>query len=171
MVPFALLGKRTRMATVLMVGSFTWGVAATAFAGVHNYAGSFACRFFIGLGEAAFTPLIQVFLSRFYAREKLGFRVAFWLAMAPLGGFVNGIVAYGVSFIHGSLESWRILFLIEGCATMLFVIIAIVVIPDSIQTCRWFTAEEKDYLMYERYLVRHPREYTLCRNVYHNHCG
>jgi hypothetical protein len=35
--------------------------------------------------EAGFSPLIQVFLSRFYAREKLGVRVAVWLAMAPLG--------------------------------------------------------------------------------------
>jgi hypothetical protein len=35
--------------------------------------------------EAGFSPLIQVFLSRFYAREKLGTRVAVWLAMAPLG--------------------------------------------------------------------------------------
>lgn len=35
--------------------------------------------------EAGFSPLIQVFLSRFYAREKLGSRVAVWLAMAPLG--------------------------------------------------------------------------------------
>jgi hypothetical protein len=37
------------------------------------------------LSEAGFSPLIQVFLSRFYAREKLGTRVAVWLAMAPLG--------------------------------------------------------------------------------------
>lgn len=35
--------------------------------------------------EAGFSPLIQVFLSRFHAREKLGIRVAVWLAMAPLG--------------------------------------------------------------------------------------
>lgn len=60
-------------------------------------------------------------------------------------GFVNGIVAYGVSFIHGSLESWRILFLIEGGATVVVSIIAIIVLPDDIASCRWFTAEEKDY--------------------------
>ena len=35
--------------------------------------------------EAGFGPLIQVFLSRFYPREKLGIRVGVWLAMAPLG--------------------------------------------------------------------------------------
>ena len=107
MVPFALLGKRTRMVSVLTFCALLWGIAATCFAGVQNYAGAFVCRFFIGLGgeflaapgeycqlltdvtntslEAGFSPLIQVFLSRFYAREKLGTRVAVWLAMAPLG--------------------------------------------------------------------------------------
>jgi hypothetical protein len=92
------------MVSVLTFCALLWGVAATCFAGVQNYSGAFACRFFIGLGgkfffltqvgsptaantstEAGFSPLIQVFLSRFYAREKLGTRVAVWLAMAPLG--------------------------------------------------------------------------------------
>lgn len=60
-------------------------------------------------------------------------------------GFVNGIVAYGVSFIHASLESWRILFLIEGGATVALAIIAVIILPDDIPTCKWLTAEEKDY--------------------------
>jgi hypothetical protein len=63
-------------------------------------------------------------------------------------GFVNGIVAYGVSFIHVKLESWRILFMIEGGATVLIAIIAIIVLPDDIPSCKWFTAEEKDYRTY-----------------------
>ena len=63
-------------------------------------------------------------------------------------GFVNGVVAYGVSFIHVKLESWRILFMIEGGATVLIAIIAIIVLPDDIPSCKWFTAEEKDYCEY-----------------------
>lgn len=49
-VPFALLGKRTRMVSVLTFCALLWGIAATCFAGVQNYSGAFACRFFIGLG-------------------------------------------------------------------------------------------------------------------------
>jgi hypothetical protein len=65
--------------------------------------------------------------------------------LTTYSGFVNGIIAYGVSFIHVKLESWRILFMIEGGATVLIAIVAILVLPDDIQSCRWFTAEEKDY--------------------------
>jgi sugar phosphate permease len=66
-------------------------------------------------------------------------------SLTTCSGFVNGIVAYGVSFIHVKLESWRILFMIEGGATVLIAIIAIIVLPDDIQSCKWFTAEEKDF--------------------------
>jgi hypothetical protein len=38
--------------------------------------------------------------------------------------------------------------MIEGGATVLIAIIAIIVLPDDIPSCKWFTAEEKDYRTY-----------------------
>jgi hypothetical protein len=35
--------------------------------------------------------------------------------------------------------------MIEGGATVAIAIIAIIVLPDDIPSCRWLTAEEKDY--------------------------
>ncbi|KAI9637765.1 major facilitator superfamily domain-containing protein [Dioszegia hungarica] len=150
MVPFALLAKRTRMAKVLALCACGWGIAATSFAGVQNFPGAFACRFLIGFGEAGYAPMVQVYLSRFYTRRALGVRVAFWLAMAPMGGFLNGIIAYGVSFIKSHLESWRVLFLIEGGLTLIVGIVAVVMLPEDIPSNRWLTEEERDYLMYMR---------------------
>ncbi|WVR09349.1 hypothetical protein IAU60_006415 [Kwoniella sp. DSM 27419] len=153
MVPFALLGKRTRMGKTLAVAACFWGIAATCFAAVNNFGGSYACRFLIGLGEAAFVPSIQVYLSRFYTRQKLGKRVAIWLAMGPMGGFFNGIIAYGVDHINSDkLESWRILFLIEGGATLVCGAFALYWLPEHIDTWKWLSAEEKEFLMYERSL-------------------
>ncbi len=66
--------------------------------------------------------------------------------LTVVSGFVNGILAYAVSFITtGPLESWRVLFLIEGGFTVVLAIIAIIVLPDDIPSCRWLSAEEKDY--------------------------
>ncbi|RSH80868.1 hypothetical protein EHS25_007037 [Saitozyma podzolica] len=162
MVPLALLGKRTRMAMVLSICAIFWGIAATSFAAVTNFPGSFACRFFVGLGEAGFSPLIQVYLSRFYTRRALGSRVAFWLAMAPMGGFINGIVAYGVAFIHSNkLASWRILFLIEGLATILLGVVALIILPEDIARCRWLKDDEKDYLQYQRSLSMAPESHEI----------
>jgi MFS family permease len=167
-VPFALLGKRTRMSMVLSICAIGWGIAATCFASVTNFPGSFACRFFIGFGEAGFSPLIQVYLSRFYTRQRLGVRVAFWLAMAPFGGFLNGIIAYGVAFIHSKrLESWRILFLIEGLATIMIGVIALIWLPEDIPRCRWLSAEQKEYRESERVLLSD----LLCSTPSSASCG
>jgi len=38
--------------------------------------------------------------------------------------------------------------MIEGGATVLIAIVAIIVLPDDIPSCKWFTAEEKDYREY-----------------------
>ena len=68
-------------------------------------------------------------------------------------GFLNGIIAYGVAFIHSPhLESWRILFLIEGLLTVLIAVVGLFLLPENIDTCRFLSAEEKDYLKYERYM-------------------
>lgn len=45
--------------------------------------------------------------------------MAIWLTMAPLGGFFNGILAYAVAFAPtDKLQSWRILYLMEGQSTL-----------------------------------------------------
>lgn len=66
--------------------------------------------------------------------------------LTPGRGFINGIVAYGVAFIHSNkLASWRILFLIEGLATVLLGVVALIILPEDIARCRWLKDDEKDY--------------------------
>jgi hypothetical protein len=66
--------------------------------------------------------------------------------LTPGRGFINGIVAYGVAFIHSNkLASWRILFLIEGLATILLGVVALIILPEDIARCRWLKDDEKDY--------------------------
>jgi hypothetical protein len=61
-------------------------------------------------------------------------------------GFLNGIIAYGVAFINSPhLESWRILFLIEGLLTVMVAVVGLILLPENIDTCRFLNAEEKDY--------------------------
>ncbi|WWC85699.1 uncharacterized protein L201_000565 [Kwoniella dendrophila CBS 6074] len=81
--------------------------------------------------------------------------------MAPMGGFINGIIAYGVAFIHSKhLESWRILFLIEGGATLAIGLFAVFWLPEQISSWKLLTEEEREFLMYERaldYAVESPK--------------
>jgi hypothetical protein len=45
--------------------------------------------------------------------------------------------------------------MIEGGATVAVAIIAIIVLPDDIPSCRWFTAEEKDYRKHNGKSIRY----------------
>jgi hypothetical protein len=63
-----------------------------------------------------------------------------------ISGFLNGIIAYGVAFIKSRhLESWRILFLIEGSATLVIAVTAMLLLPEDIATCKWLTIEQREY--------------------------
>jgi MFS family permease len=54
----------------------------TAF--VHNRAQAAAVRFLLGIFEAGMLPGIAYYLSRWYRKSELAFRLALYLVTAPL---------------------------------------------------------------------------------------
>lgn len=79
-----------------------------------------ATRSLLGIFEAAFGAGAPYFLSMFYRREELGFRVSLLLGMAPLANCFASALAYGITHISGSLEPWRYLFIIGTFAPSAF---------------------------------------------------
>ena len=55
--------------------------------------------------------------------------------------------------------------MIEGGATVAIAIIAIIVLPDDIPSCKWFTAEEKDYCKHIRTTNRQGTQLTQTSDV------
>jgi MFS family permease len=51
-----------------------WGFVASIQAAAFNWSGMMACRFFLGVAEAAFGPGVPLYLTYFYPREMVGFR-------------------------------------------------------------------------------------------------
>jgi MFS family permease len=79
---------------------------------VHNMAGLVADRCFLGIFEAAFGAGAPYFLSLFYHRRELGFRVSILLGTSPLANCFASALAYGITQIKHSIAPWRLLFLI-----------------------------------------------------------
>lgn len=79
---------------------------------VHNFAELVICRCFLGVFEAAFGAGAPYFLSLFYQREELGFRVSLLLGMSPIANCFASALAYGITQINHSIASWRYLFII-----------------------------------------------------------
>ncbi|RSH77326.1 uncharacterized protein EHS24_003637 [Apiotrichum porosum] len=125
--------------------SFGFGLMSMATAFVRNYGGAIAVRFLLGVFEAGVLPGIAYYLSRWYRKQELIFRLALYLCTAPLAGAFGGLLSAGILKIGsiGSVKGWEMLFLVEGIITMGVSFIAFFTMPDHPSTARWLNAEEK----------------------------
>ena len=100
----------------------------------------------LGVFEAGMMPGIAYYLSRWYRRGELAFRLSLYIVAAPLAGAFGGLLASAILTLDhfGSLHSWRMIFAIEGIITCCLSIIAFFTLTDRPETARWLTAAEKD---------------------------
>jgi sugar phosphate permease len=91
-------------------------------------------------------PGIAYYLSRWYRRSELAFRLSLYIVMAPLAGAFGGLLASAILTLDsfGSLKRWRMIFAIEGIITCLLSVISFFTLTDRPETARWLTQEEKD---------------------------
>lgn len=125
--------------------SLGFGIASVACAFVDNKAQICGVRFVLGFFEAGMLPGIAYYLSRWYRRKELAFRLAMYVVMAPLAGAFGGLLASGILTLDhfGSVTSWRMIFAIEGIITIGLSLIAYLTLTDRPETARWLTPEEK----------------------------
>jgi MFS family permease len=85
-----------------------------------------------------------LYLSMFYQRHKLMFRIGLFYCAAPLSGAFGGLLATGLARIHsGSYHGWPFIFIVEGCITVLFGILTIFFLPHTPSECKFLTEEER----------------------------
>lgn len=96
--------------------------------------------------EAGLLPGIAYYLSRWYRRSELAFRLSLYIVMAPLAGAFGGLLASAILKLDhfGSLHTWRMIFAIEGIITIGIGIVAFFTLTDRPETARWLSKEEKD---------------------------
>ncbi|KAF5005261.1 hypothetical protein FDECE_8247 [Fusarium decemcellulare] len=129
-----------------------WGLLSTLTGIIHNAAGLYAIRFFLGFVEAAFYPGALFLISSWYKRSEMGLRSAILFSATQLGSAFSGLIGGGIkSGLEGArgLESWRWLFLIEGSITIFVALCSVLSLPDWPSTTRWLTPTERaDWRLY-----------------------
>ncbi|KAJ3534006.1 hypothetical protein NM208_g7729 [Fusarium decemcellulare] len=143
--PSNLIIKRLQPARYLAGLTLCWGITATFSAWVNNLGALIACRLLLGVFEAGFFPGVVLYLSMFYGRRSLALRIAYFFSTAAISGVAGGLVAYGISFMDGALgwRAWRWVILINGAPTILTGIVIPFVLPNSPETCKFLTDEDK----------------------------
>ncbi|TID07226.1 putative transporter [Colletotrichum higginsianum] len=143
--PSNMIIKRLQPARYLAGLTIAWGFVATFSAFVNNFASLVACRLLLGLFEAGFFPGVVLYLSMFYSRRSLALRIAYFYGTAAASGVAGGLVAYGISFMDGDhgWRAWRWIILINGLPTIVTGIIIPFVLPNSPETAKFLTDEDK----------------------------
>jgi MFS family permease len=121
-----------------------WGVLASLQSLANSWAYLLVLRALLGIGEAAFVG-IPIYLSFFFRREELAFRVGLFIAAAPLATTFASSLAWAIVRFGDKtgIASWRLLFLVEGFPACLVAVWAWLWLPDAPNTARWLNARER----------------------------
>ncbi|KAL0574922.1 hypothetical protein V5O48_007044 [Marasmius crinis-equi] len=145
-IPCNVLCKKIGPGWFIPAITLLFGICSVGTAFVHNRAQAAGVRFLLGIFEAGMLPGIAYYLSRWYRRSELAFRLSVYIAMAPLAGAFGGFLASGIlSLSHfGGLHKWRMIFAIEGIITCGLALVGFLTLTDRPETARWLSKEEKD---------------------------
>ncbi|KAK7060299.1 hypothetical protein VNI00_001064 [Paramarasmius palmivorus] len=126
--------------------SLGFGIVSICTAFVHNIHAASGVRFILGIFEAGMMPGIAYYLSRWYRRSELAFRLGLYIVMAPLAGAFGGLLASAILKLDhfGGLREWRMIFAIEGIITCGLSLIAFFTVTDRPSTAIWLSEEEKE---------------------------
>lgn len=150
--PSNLVIKKLKPARYLAGLMFGWGMVATFSAFVNNLAGLLACRLLLGFFEAGLFPGVIVYLTVFYDKKRIALRTAYFFSMAAASGAAGGFVAYAIGFMDGAggWRAWRWIILINGIPTVLTAFLVPLLLPNSIETAKFLTQEERDMMVHLR---------------------
>jgi MFS family permease len=124
---------------------YRFGLCSVFTAFCHNIHSVSGVRFLLGIFEAGMFPGIAYYLSRWYRRSELTFRLALYIVCAPLAGAFGGLLASGILKLHsfGGLHRWRMIFAIEGLITICLSLVSFFTLTDRPATAKWLTEDEK----------------------------
>lgn len=134
----------------------SWGIVGMCTGFTKSYGGLLACRFFLGLCEGGLLGGMILYLSMFYRRHEMLFRIGLFYCAAPLSGAFGGLLATGLAEIHyGGYNRWPWIFIVEGVITILYGIVTIFFLPATPDDSHFLSAIEKEAAVHRMNLDAH----------------
>jgi len=123
----------------------TWGVVASLQSISTSFSQLLILRGLLGITEAAFGPGVPFYMTFFYKRSELAYRVGLQISAAPLATSFASSLAWLIVKLsqNGPIAPWRALFLVEGFPSILTAVAAWYYIPDSPSKARYLTPRER----------------------------
>ncbi|KAI8890909.1 MFS general substrate transporter [Backusella circina FSU 941] len=127
-----------------------WGVVMATTSLCTNFAQLAACRVLLGMFEAGTYPSLLLVINTLYRRSEQSAAYGFLWFSNGFGTVFGASCAYGISYINNALgiASWRWIFIIWGCLTVLFGIITFFFLADT-PTAKVLRLTEEEKLIVE----------------------
>jgi len=144
-IPTTMLCKYMGPGWFIPLTTILFGVASLGTAWVNTVPQASGVRFILGIFEAGMMPGMAYYLSRWYRRAELAFRISLYIVMSPLAGAFGGLLASAILKLDrfGGLHTWRMIFAIEGIVTIGLGLMGLLTLTDRPETARWLSEEEK----------------------------
>jgi MFS family permease len=136
--PLAWLADRMSRRAVVFFAVIFWACAACASGLARTYEQLFIARMAVGVGEAALLPTAYVLVSQLFARARLATALSVLsmgsvggIALAlGLGGWFSTLATHATHWpLIGTLEPWRLIFILTGAPCFLLALLVFTV-PD-----------------------------------------
>lgn len=148
-VPSNIILKRVGPRFYLPALVVGFGLISMCTAFVKSYAGLLVARAILGIFEGGAMPGMAFYLSTFYKRKELLFRIGIFVSSASMAGAFGGLLATGLSRIPEwgtasmRIHEWRNIFFFEGLVTILIGSVAPIWLPSSPDKCTFLTERER----------------------------
>ena len=158
----AALGRKYGMHRWVPACMSFWGICTLLHIWVRRRWQLILLRVLIAMLEAGFYPTTVSYLSLFYTRYEFSVRLGFFYGQSAVAGVVGGVLSWAVFkrfpgghggaensssgsgvAVGGGWKSWEVLFMIEGCVTMVVALIGFWWLPHSAGEAWFFTARER----------------------------
>ncbi|TDL18250.1 MFS general substrate transporter [Rickenella mellea] len=150
--PANLVLKKLRPSRWLPGITIVWGTVMTMMGLVKTYPQLVGVRVCLGVAEAGLFPGVVYYLTLWYPRHMLQYRVGLFFGAATLAGAFSGLLAFAIEFMGGTqgLEAWSWIFILEGIATVAVGTLAFMVLVDFPVTAKFLTPEERAYVIWKK---------------------
>lgn len=122
-----------------------WGITMTLHGIMRDYSDYLALRFFLGFFEAGLYPGVIFYISSWYRRTEVGFRVGMFFSSATIAGAFSGLLAAAIANMHGigGKPAWAWIFIIEGLATIIISVASFFIVQDFPESAKFLTEAER----------------------------
>jgi len=99
----------------------------------------------LGITEAGLFPGVSFYLTMWYRRHEVNFRIALFFSAATIAGAFGGLLARLINLMDGvgGLEGWRWIFILEGILTFVVAVASFWMLYDYPDTAKFLTDSER----------------------------